>query len=107
MGRLEPAGSGIFSSGPWRPEDGDPNQPETVHGVPVVERLGQDPDGRGALVRLADRRYALTGATVVIAPARKLVQHLRRRRRDLIGERWARQARELLQRDVSRSSAGR
>lgn len=96
------ARSAIFTSGPWRPEDGDPSQPDTVRGVPVVERLGGDPDGRGALVRLADERYALTGPTVVVAPARKLDRHLRRRRRDGVGVRWFEDARELLRRDSVR-----
>jgi hypothetical protein len=93
--------AGIFVSGPWRPEDGDPLQPETVRGVSVVARLGQDPRGQSALVRLADRRYALTGSTVVVAPARKLDRYLRRRGREPFGEQWCKEARELLRRQRS------
>jgi hypothetical protein len=94
--------SGIFVSGPWREEDGDPLQPKMVRGVQVVERLGEDPRGRSALVRLADRRYALTGSTTVIAPAHKLDRYLRRRGRDPFGELWSQEARELLRRQRSR-----
>lgn len=95
----------VFTSGPWRPEDGDPGHPDTVHGVRVVERLGEAADGRQALVRLADARYALTGPSVVIGASRKLDRYLRRRRRDLTGENWYEEARELLRRATSRPSS--
>jgi len=67
----------------------------------VIERLGENPHGQGALVRLADQRYALTGPTVVVAPARKLDRYLRRRGRDPLGEQWSQEARELLRRQRS------
>jgi hypothetical protein len=98
----------MFTSGPWRPEDGDPGHPDTVYGIPVVERLGEDPDGGRSLVRLADQRYALTGSSAVIGPFRKLDRYLRRRRRDLIDERWYQEAREFVRRGTAaQSTTGR
>ena len=91
------ARSAVFRSGPWRAEDGDPSRPETVRGVPVAEHLGGD--GRRALVRLVDERYALTGPTVVVGPARKLDRHLRRRARRGAGDPWFEEARQLLRHD--------
>jgi cell volume regulation protein A len=54
---------------PWKPENGDPGDPDLLAGVPVVERLRSRPDLRGALVVLEDGRYAVTGATVAVGPA--------------------------------------
>jgi hypothetical protein len=67
-----------------------------VLGVPVIERLSQDPDGARALVRLADRRYALTGRTAVVAPRRKLERYLRRRGHELVGDAWLEELRAAL-----------
>jgi hypothetical protein len=44
----------------------------------VVRLLRTREDAPGALVQLADRRYALTGATVAVGPAPRLRRHLRR-----------------------------
>ncbi len=86
----------VFTRAPWREADGDPANPSTVLGVPVAELLSERPDGGGALVRLADRRYALTGSTVVVGPRRKLERFLRRQRPDTLGEEWLSELRGVL-----------
>jgi potassium/hydrogen antiporter len=60
----------ISTSGPWRAEDGDPAYPRQVAGTPVVEQLLTRTDRPGALVALADGRYAFTGAVVSVGSAR-------------------------------------
>jgi potassium/hydrogen antiporter len=69
----------IFSTRPWDPEDGDPAHPEEVLGVAVVAHLRTRRDARGALVALADGRYAVTGPTVAVGAARQLQDYCRRR----------------------------
>ena len=71
----------IFTQGPWREEFGDPTAPTMVAGVPVRRRLAVRDSADGALVQLADRRFAITGATVVVGPAWQLRLYLRRRAR--------------------------
>jgi cell volume regulation protein A len=65
-------------AGAWTAADGDPADPELVSGALVVERLRTRRDLRGALVRLEDGRYAVTGATLAVAPAEVLYRHARR-----------------------------
>ena len=51
-----------FTLRPWDERDGDPSRPGTVSGVPVHDQLRTRRDGgTGALVVLADGRYAFTG----------------------------------------------
>jgi cell volume regulation protein A len=69
----------VFSVRPWRDADGDAGAPDDVDGVPVVERLRTRRDLPGALVVLADGRYAITGPVVAAGGARALEQHARRR----------------------------
>ena len=74
-----PSGAPIFTTRPWTEADGDPDAPEKVLGLEVIERLGTRWDVPGALVVLADGRYAVTGphvarrqpraAAVALAPA--------------------------------------
>ena len=52
---------GVFSVRPWRPSEGDASHPVEIEGIPVLSRLRSRPDAGGALVRLADGRYAVTG----------------------------------------------
>ena len=60
--RLQPRGSPqIFNVRPWRDEDGDPARPGEIAGVEVVQRLRTRRDSAGALMTLADGRYAVTG----------------------------------------------
>jgi cell volume regulation protein A len=67
-----PRGVTIFSSRPWEPEDGDPAAPAAVNGVEVLERLRTRRDVPGALVALADGRFAYTGPIVAIGSSTQL-----------------------------------
>jgi cell volume regulation protein A len=72
-------GSTVLTTGPWRDELGDPGRPAAVAGVRVVEQLRTRRDRPGALVLLADGRYAFSG-TVFAAGPRRPVQDAARRR---------------------------
>jgi len=72
-------GEVVFSVRPWQQEFGDPADPTALLGVAVVDRLLHRSDAPGALVVLADRRYALTGSVLVVGSARQLSSYLRRR----------------------------
>jgi potassium/hydrogen antiporter len=74
---------------PWGPEDGDPSRPAAVAGTEVVDKLRTRRDEPGALVALADGRYAVTGRLLAIGPAGELQAVARRRlaRADSPGER--------------------
>jgi potassium/hydrogen antiporter len=72
--------SPIFSVKPWRERDGDPAAPETVEGVAVVRTLRTRREARGALVLLADGRFATTGEGIVASGSpRQLVRYCRER----------------------------
>lgn len=76
----------VFSVRPGGALDGDPARPERVDGVPVRARLRQRRDGPGALVALADGRFAVTGETQMAIGGRRAVAD------------WA--ARRALRRDI-------
>src|SRR3954470_10858215 len=59
--RLRGSNAPVFSVRPWSEGDGDAGSPDDVDGVPVVEQLRTRRDVQGALVVLADGRYAVTG----------------------------------------------
>jgi hypothetical protein len=63
----------------WTAGDGDPADPELVSGALVVERLRLRRDRRGALVRLEDGRYAVTGSTLAVGPIDVLRRYARER----------------------------
>jgi cell volume regulation protein A len=67
----------------WRhgEQDGDPAHPSQVSGVDVIQHLRTRRDMPGALVELADGRYAITGPLVAVGPAGLLQRHVRRRLR--------------------------
>lgn len=88
----------VLTSGPWRPEDGDPDKPSKVLGIPVEKLLATRRDAPGALVRLTDRRYALTGSIAVVGTRGKLERCLRRRGRASFGDEWFEELRRLLRR---------
>jgi len=75
------AGAPIFTTRPWADEDGDPDAPVSVLGLDVVERLNTRWDVPGALVVLADGRYAVTGPHVLVGSRDQLQWHARRRLR--------------------------
>jgi hypothetical protein len=86
----------VFTSRSWRPEDGDPSDPKRVAGVAVARRIAIRRDAPGALVRLVDRRYAITGRTVAAGLPRQLDRYIRRRAHGSGGADWYAEARRLL-----------
>jgi cell volume regulation protein A len=77
--RLPGTGAPVFSVRPWDEADGPPGSPDSIQGVPVVERLRTRHDTPGCLVALADGRYAVAGPFVAIGGAKSLELHARRR----------------------------
>lgn len=71
----------IFSSRPWSDDDGDPGRPASVGRAEVVEQLRTRRDQPGALVALADGRYAYTGRITAIGSAVQLQDAARGRLR--------------------------
>jgi potassium/hydrogen antiporter len=69
----------VTSVRPWDPEDGNPSRPSKVAGLEVVDQLRTRRDQPGALVALADGRYAVTGRLLAIGPAGELQAVARRR----------------------------
>ena len=69
----------VTSVRPWGPDDGDPSRPSEVAGIEVVDQLRTRRDEPGALVALADGRYAVTGRLLAIGPAGELQAVARRR----------------------------
>jgi potassium/hydrogen antiporter len=74
---------------PWGEDDGDPSRPSEISGIEVVDKLRTRRDEPGALVALADGRYAVTGKLLAIGPAGELQAVARRRlaRADSPGDR--------------------
>jgi cell volume regulation protein A len=69
----------VLTVRPRKPEDGDDlARPESLDGVEVVQHLRTRRDVPGALVMLADGRYAVSGPLVAIGPPRLLQRHVRR-----------------------------
>lgn len=73
-----PRGATIFSSRPWTASDGDPAGPTQVGGIGVVEQLRTRRDLPGALVALADGRFAYTGPTLAVGAPNQLQDAARR-----------------------------
>jgi cell volume regulation protein A len=75
----------VLSVRPYREGtiDGELARPQAVGGEPVVARLRVRRDTPGALVALADGRYAVTGPLVVVGSRRDLTQFGTRRLRRL------------------------
>ncbi|CAN5552693.1 potassium/proton antiporter [soil metagenome] len=72
--------SPIFSVKPWRSEAGDPAAPQEIEGAEVIRRLRTRRDVPGALVVLADGRFAVTGEGVVASGGhRQLFRYCRER----------------------------
>jgi cell volume regulation protein A len=69
----------VFTSRPWREEDGRPDSPRTVQGAAVVEQLRTRRDRPGALVSLADGRFAITGPTLAVGSPSHLQRYARQR----------------------------
>jgi len=72
--------SPIFSVKPWRDEQGDPSAPGEIEGAAVLRRLRTRRDVPGAMVLLADGRFAVTGEGVVaVGGQRQLFRYCRDR----------------------------
>lgn len=71
----------IFTIGPWKAPEGDPASLSVVVGVPVTVVVLSRSDIAGALLSLADGRYAITGRLVAVGSARQLKRYARRRLR--------------------------
>jgi potassium/hydrogen antiporter len=69
----------IYTARPWKAADGDPSHPSEVLGRDVAEHLRTRRDVPGALVILADSRYAVTGPILMVGPPAQLQAQARRR----------------------------
>jgi cell volume regulation protein A len=69
----------IFSARPWNAADGDAARPARVLGVPVAEQLRTRRDEPGALVAMADGRFACTGLVVAVGAPQQVQAYCRRR----------------------------
>jgi potassium/hydrogen antiporter len=69
----------VTSVRPWQDSDGNPSRPAQVAGLDVVDQLRTRRDEPGALVALADGRFAVTGPLLAIGPAGDLQGVARRR----------------------------
>src|SRR3954468_3008414 len=79
--RTVPRGSIVFSSRPWYFTDGDPGRPHHISGIEVIDQLRTRRDAPGAVVALADGRYAFTGKVVAVGSAQQVQDAARRRLR--------------------------
>jgi potassium/hydrogen antiporter len=75
----------VFTARPLRADDGDPARPERIDGVAVAARLRSRRDAGGALVALADGRYAVTGAGLLAVGSRRQLASWCARRGDRPG----------------------
>jgi cell volume regulation protein A len=64
---------------PWTERLGDPAHPVRVAGLAVVEHLRVRPGVPGALVRLEDGRFAITGPALLVADGPALLRYARER----------------------------
>ena len=67
-------------TGPWREDDGDAGHPTVVRRSAVIDQIRTRRDGTaGAVVLLADGRYAVTGPVVAAGPRARVQDFARRR----------------------------
>jgi cell volume regulation protein A len=69
----------VYTTRPWDDADGDPAHPREIAGNPVVEHLRTRRDVPGALVIIADGRFAVTGPSLMMGPAGQVQAQARRR----------------------------
>ena len=69
----------VYTARPWAAADGDPSHPRAIGGNPVVEHLRTRRDIPGALVILADGRFAVCGPILMMGPAGQVQAQARRR----------------------------
>ena len=81
----------VYTARQWSDADGDPAYPQTIGGREVVEHLRTRRDVPGALVILADGRFAVTGPILMMGPAAQMQTQARRRltaSRDAAEQSW-------------------
>jgi len=61
----------VFTVRPWTESDGDPAEPEEIGGAAVVTRLRVRRDSSGALLALADGRYAIVADGLIAVGGRR------------------------------------
>jgi cell volume regulation protein A len=71
-------GAQVLTVRPWAQTDGDPAFPKEILGVAVADHLVTRLDRPGALVALADGRYAFAGPVLGVGPASALQAAARR-----------------------------
>jgi cell volume regulation protein A len=71
----------VFTMRPWREPDGDPGHPAAIAGTEVVEHLRTRRDVPGALVYVADGRYAVSGPSLAVGGRLQVADYARRRLR--------------------------
>ena len=69
----------VYTARPWSDADGDPAHPQAIAGTPVVEHLRTRRDTPGALVILADGRFAVCGPILMMGPPGQVQAQVRRR----------------------------
>jgi potassium/hydrogen antiporter len=69
----------VYTARPWNSNDGDPAHPREISGVEVVEHLRTRRDVPGALVILADGRFAVSGPILMLGPPGQVQAQARRR----------------------------
>jgi cell volume regulation protein A len=69
----------VYTARPWNSDDGDAAHPREVSGIAVVEHLRTRRDVPGALVILADGRFAVCGPILMVGPAGQVQAQARRR----------------------------
>ncbi len=69
----------VYTTRPWSAADGDPAHPREIAGNPVVEHLRTRRDIPGALVILADGRFAVSGPILMVGPPGQVQAQVRRR----------------------------
>jgi cell volume regulation protein A len=71
----------VFTMRPWRKDDGEPGRPDAVGGTQVLEHLRTRRDVPGALVYLADGRFAVCGPSLAVGGRMQVADYARRRLR--------------------------
>jgi cell volume regulation protein A len=69
----------VYTARPWNHTDGDPAHPRQVSGIDVVEHVRTRRDVPGALVILADGRFAVCGPILMLGPPGQVQAQARRR----------------------------
>jgi cell volume regulation protein A len=76
----------VYTARPWTDGDGDAAHPREVAGNPVVEHLRTRRDVPGALVILADGRFAVTGPVLMMGPPGQVQAQVRRRMHNAVDD---------------------